>query len=408
MTAVVAPSVRGDRRLGRVTAAVVWLSAVGQPLLLAALLTQLPSQGRDAWAIPAYSALITTWGILGALLATRRPGNLTGWVVWAIGAVMAASLLGQVWANLSLAEYAGSLPGTAAAAWSAWAFIPSLACAMLLLPLLFPDGDLPSRRWRVVAAWFAVALAAVAVGQIIRPGAIDGAAGFTNPTGVAGLEDLSGAILSVGNIGVVAGLPVAIAAAVQRYRHGTRLARQQLKWFGSAAGLAALGLIGATVLPEPFGGLSFVVATVALGLVPVAIGIAILRYRLYDIDRIISRTIGWALVSGVVGAAFVFVVVALQAVLTGVTQGQTLAVAASTLVAFALFQPVRRRIQQVVDRRFNRSHADAQVALDAFAERLRGRADLTDVRSDVIETVGASVHPRSVGLWVRDGVGSGS
>ena len=144
----------------------------------------------------------------------------------------------------------------------------------------------------------------------------------------------------------------------------------------------------------------------ALAFLPIAIGIAVLRYRLYDIDRLISRTIGWAIVTGIVAAVFVGVVIALQALLAGVTQGETLAVAASTLLAFALFMPLRGRVQRAVDRRFDRARYDGEQLVGAFAERLRDEVDLETIRAEVPATVDAAVRPATVGLWLRERAGA--
>jgi len=152
--------------------------------------------------------------------------------------------------------------------------------------------------------------------------------------------------------------------------------------------------------PSSYSDFFLLVGLLALLALPVAIGVAILRYRLYDIDRIISRTIGWTLVSGLLVTAFAIVVVGLQATLAGVTQGDTLAVAASTLVAFALFQPVRRTVQRTVDRRFDRARYDAQRTADAFAERLRTEVDLDVLAAELERTVAGTVRPTAASLWL--------
>jgi hypothetical protein len=146
-----------------------------------------------------------------------------------------------------------------------------------------------------------------------------------------------------------------------------------------------------------------VVLGAAIGSIPVAVGVALLRYRLYDIGRIISRTIGWALVTGILVAVFAAGVLGLQAVMAGLTQGETLAVVASTLVAFALFQPLRRRVQVAVDRRFERARYDSERAVVAFSERMRDRIDLTEVETDIAAAVPQALRPGTVGVWVRTG-----
>jgi hypothetical protein len=183
-------------------------------------------------------------------------------------------------------------------------------------------------------------------------------------------------------------------------------------WVAAWAGYAAfVGFLGAVLLavvpiaisPQPgIGGPVWVlVAAVGLLLVPVSVGIAVTRYRLYEIDRLISRTIGWALVTSVLLAVFAVVVVGLQAVLASLTQGDTLAVAASTLVASALFQPVRRRVQRAVDRRFDRARYDGERTAAAFAERLRDQVDLTELKTDIAVTVATALRPSSTELWIR-------
>jgi uncharacterized membrane protein YdcZ (DUF606 family) len=177
--------------------------------------------------------------------------------------------------------------------------------------------------------------------------------------------------------------------------------RQQLKWLIAVAAVAAVAFPVAYIVPAPaITQVAFLVGLLALLALPVAIAIAVLRYHLYEIDRIISRTIGWAVITGVLGAAFVVLVVGLEALLQGQTQGETLAVAASTLAAFGLFQPVRRRVQAAVDRRFDRARYDAQRTADAFAERLRDEVELDVLAAELQRTVEAAIRPSAAALWL--------
>jgi hypothetical protein len=176
--------------------------------------------------------------------------------------------------------------------------------------------------------------------------------------------------------------------------------RQQLRWFVAAVLLAAVPL-PISILPGVGGPQWALVASAGLILVPVSVGIAVTRHRLYEIDRLISRTIGWGLVTGALVAIFAGTVVGLEAILSGVTQGETLAVAASTLVAFALFQPLRRRIQTAVDRRFDRARYDGEQTLTAFAERLRNEVDLPNLERDIARIVVSSLRPASISVWIR-------
>jgi hypothetical protein len=191
-----------------------------------------------------------------------------------------------------------------------------------------------------------------------------------------------------------------------RYRAAGQVERLQLRWFFSSVVLTALALslvaAGVAVDDAALGELPLVAFALAGTMVPIAIGIAILRHHLYDLDRIISRTIGWTVVSGALVGLFGVAVVGLQAVLTGITQGQTLAVAASTLLAFALFQPIRRRVQTTVDRRFDRARYDAEQIVTVFSDRLRHQLDLQALGSEVGRVASASVRPQSVALWLRN------
>ena len=240
------------------------------------------------------------------------------------------------------------------------------------------------------------------------PGPINGNATVQNPFGVPVL----GPWLPTFNaISTLTALPVfvgAFAAVAVRFRRGTNLERQQIKWLLAVALVAAvsfpLAFIAGALFPDPVvGNVGIYVGFAALIALPLAIGVAILRYRLYEIDRLVSRTIGWAIVTGVLAVVFVGLVVTLQAALASVTKEDTLAVAASTLVAFGLFQPLRRRVQRGVDHRFDRARYDGQQTVDAFAERLRNEVDLTTIRASLAATAGQSVRPSSAAVWLTDG-----
>jgi hypothetical protein len=201
---------------------------------------------------------------------------------------------------------------------------------------------------------------------------------------------------------------VVIAGSVSlvvRVRRAVGTERQQLRWIAASFAVLMAAVVSGVALsllvPGAGDGPAWFPAIFALPTVPIAIGIAVLRYRLYEIDRIISRTIAWAVVTGVLGAVFVGVVIALQAALSEVTQGQTLAVAASTLVACALFQPVRGRVQSAVDRRFDRARYDGRRTVDAFAEHLRDEVDLARLSGAVLVTADEAVRPAAAGLWLR-------
>jgi hypothetical protein len=389
-------------RLPRRAAAAVWSLAVGAPIGLVALVLVSPTPDKDAWAIPLYSTIVATWGLTGAFLVTRRPDNRVGWVLFAAGSCMGIALLAQLWAFLSLEAYGGSLPGTLAGATVGLLFVPALFLTMLV-PLLFPDGSLMSRRWAAVVALLISSAVATLVGVAIRPGPVEGMPEFDNPFGVPALAELSRLLVEFGGIGALLCMPAGIVAAILRYRRGDKVERAQMRWFGSVFVLALSMFGAATLLPQPYGQWAWIVASLSLGLIPVAIGIAILRYRLYEIDRIVGRTIAYGVVSAILGALFVGIILAMQALLAPFTKEQTIAVAVSTLAVFALFQPLRRRVQATVDRRFDRSRYDADLTVRTFAARLRGDLDLSTVRGEIVGTATSAVRPTTAGVWIRKG-----
>jgi hypothetical protein len=282
-----------------------------------------------------------------------------------------------------------------------------------VLAITFPSGRLPSGRWGLVSRLALAAALAIILVSLVMPVVSGNLAGYPTSVPVANpfalFPDLPIWQVLTPDTTVLPIIVLMIAAAVSvvgRVRRAGGVERQQLRWFaGSLVLIVAAVLFGfaltAIVPGTADSGAAWLLAIVAFPTVPIAIGIAVNRYRLYEIDRLISRTIGWALVSGVLVAVFAAVVIALQAALSSFTQGQTLAVAASTLIAFALFQPVRRRVQHAVDRRFDRARYDGERTAAAFAERLRDQVDLVALETDVIRTVGVALRPASSGLWIR-------
>jgi hypothetical protein len=339
---------------------------------------------------------------VGSVLAIRVPANAVGLLLVVSALTLGVQNLGAAYAMGSLALAGGSWPGTALAAWldSVLLAVPVLIISVVI-PLIFPDGHLLSGRWR----WAVAAILLSGGGALLATGFAPRVFPYTNlenPFYIEGLEPLLSAIAVPDILGVVV-FPLAIASVVIRYRRGNVVERQQLKWLIAATAFAAIAWIVAilgTTIGSSVGWFGGLLAFVGF---PVAIGIAVLRYRLYEIDRIISRTIAWAVVTGLVVTVFFVAVIALQAVLTDFTQGETVAVAASTLVAAALFQPLRRRVQHVVDRRFDRAAYDARQTVEAFAERLRDEVALDAVVADLHEMVATSIKPTSLALWLRPG-----
>jgi hypothetical protein len=353
--------------------------------------------------------------LVGAILVVRLPGHVIGWLLAVGGLAIALNEGASGLADYGLNAHPGSVPG---AIWFAWlgqlTWVPEIACLFILLPLFYPSGRLPSARWRIVL---------VIAGALVVIGGVSGAfvewapAPYPvgNPLALGGPAAALMTFLNyvVATVLVLAGGALAITSLIVRYRRAAPIERQQLKWFAAVAILTGLG--GAanivTSSPEssaPTGALGTVNAVsgfviyAGLALLPVAIGIAILRYRLYEIDRLISRSISWAVVTVLVAGLFVGLILALQAVLAPLTQSNELAVAGSTLLVFSLFAPIRRRVQRLVDRRFNRSRYDAERTVAAFASRLRDEVDLEQLRAEILATVSTAVEPSSVSLWLRE------
>ncbi|HTC86430.1 MAG TPA: hypothetical protein VK656_06980, partial [Candidatus Acidoferrum sp.] len=311
--------------------------------------------------------------------------------------------------------HAGSLPLAIWLAWlSQWIWAPEMACLFILLPLFYPSGHLPSPRWRAVVVIAGALVVVGSVGSALSPWTPDPYP-VGNPLAPGGpISDLVAFSNSVvATVLVLAGGALAAASLIVRYRRAARIERQQLKWFAAVAliaGVAGTINIGAYIASgaaAPTATLGVIVTVSAfflyagVGFLPAAIGLAILRYRLYEIDRLISRTIGWAALTITVVGLFVGAILALQAVLSPVTRSNELAVAGSTLLVFTMFQPLRRRVQRSVDRRFNRAGYDAEQTVAAFAARLADVVDLEDLREQITKTVAETVEPTSVSIWLR-------
>ena len=346
----------------------------------------------------------TVYAVVGGLLWSRVPGNPIGPMFMAAAWLFSLTFLLDQYAIYGVTTAAGTLPAVGFAAWAGrWLWIPGNALLLCGMPLLFPDGQLPSPRWRPVAAAitvglaFEVATSAIALLPLLQDPSAAVAADPSNAPGLIGW------LAAIGQITLFLVAPVVVlSAVVVRYRSSRGVARQQMRWFTTALVILVAGVIGDELAAGFAPAAQGLVSVVGLVVLPVAIGIAILRYRLYDIDRIISRTIGYLIVTGMLVAVFVGAVLVSQAILGRFLGENPVGVAASTLVVAALFQPLRRRVQRVVDRRFDRARYDGQRTAEAFAERLRDEVDLTTVADDLLVTVDASLRPTFVGTWLRD------
>jgi hypothetical protein len=337
----------------------------------------------------------------------RRPRNRIGWLCCAVGFLVGPAFFAQDYAWYAVVHRPGSLPGGLAMGWlGSWPWFIALVLILVFLLLLFPNGQLVSPRWRPVA-WAAAAwLAFIWVGAAFSPGPLEGTGIPTvlNPLGIRGAEaafTLLEAILAPG-VGLL--MLLSAASMVVRFRRARGAERQQLKWFTYAAVLSVLLFLGFaltgldTRTPSPLGA---VIAALWLMAIPVAIGVALLRYHLFDIDRLINRTLVYGLVTAMLGLVYMGGVVVFSQVLNPAGGDAELAVAASTLVVAALFQPLRRRFQTAVDQRFNRQRYDAARTVEAFSARLRDEIDLDTLSAELLGVVNETMQPTKASLWLR-------
>ncbi len=397
-------------RLRMLALSAAWIIAV--VLVLVGFLESLQTNLSNAAFVGVTLPLVVSTVTVGAVLVNRLPGHIVGWLLLAGGLSLAVSVAAGGLADYGLNQHPGSVPGAVCFAIIAGAtggtFIGLLGG---FVPLYFPTGQLPSPRWRVVALIAIVPTLSPVITNLFGPfPAGTYPADVTNPLALNGIGGQFVALLGPVSVvlGVV-GLLGVIASLVVRYRRAQGVERAQLKWFAYVGLVVVPTLLlaivtgGATTGPMAiFTNVAWAAAIGGLTLMPVTIGIAILRYRLYEIDRLVSRTISWAAVTVVLGASFVLAILVVQTLLAPVTSSNELAVAASTLLVFALFQPIRRRVQRFVDLRFNRARYDADRTISAFAGRLRDEVDLEQLRAEILATVSQTVEPSSVSLWLRE------
>jgi hypothetical protein len=329
----------------------------------------------------------------GFVLVSRRPGNRIGWLALAAGLTLGLRNFADTYEQRALVAARGSWPGGLAAAWvTQWIWIVSLALAAFSF-LLFPTGRLRSRRWRP-AAWFVGAVFALSTAAVMAGAARE----WAHPSASLG-QLVSPPALAALVIGFLAALVVSGSAIVVRFARSTGEERLQLKWFAAAAVLVVVTFI-ALILTNSNSVVAAILNNLALLCLDAAIAIAVLKYRLYEIDRIISRTLAYTIVTGLLVGLYAGLVLLAMGVLSF---SSSVAVAASTLAAAALFSPLRRRVQRAVDRRFNRARYDADQMVTAFAARLKDAVDLDAVQADLAGVVQRALEPAHLSLWVDNG-----
>jgi hypothetical protein len=343
------------------------------------------------------------FAVVGSLLVAKRPTNLIGWIMAAVALMVGIFHAGDTYAAYVMVTYGHPDALATVSAWvGTWYWSLLLALALIYLPLLFPDGRLLSRRWLPVAVLPGIGTVSIVVlGALSETLPVNEAPDYEieNPIGIEGLafvEDLP-------VFGVLSGLLFvsiigAVASVVVRFRRSRGVERQQMKWFVCAAALLLLFPVE-DLLPEIVGSVLLGAVLIAL---PTAIGIAVLRYRLYEIDLLINRTLVYGSLTATLVAFYLVGIVVLQRIFVLLTgQESTLAVVASTLAIAALFVPLRRRVQGFVDRRFYRRKYDARKTLEAFSATLREETDLEALNNDLVGVVRETMQPAHVSLWLR-------
>jgi hypothetical protein len=407
MTAESSMARKAEARLAIFLWVLALLLAVGSAVLMVLNLPVRSDVSYLALLAPGFSTI-------GMVIATRRP-NMVGWLFLAVGLVGAVGAFTGEYTLRTLQAEPGSLPGGAAMAWvSSWIVLCVLALVLLLL-LVFPDGRLPTTRWRPVAWGLVASFGLWILWIMVRPQPIDfEGTKVPNPFGIEVpaypviVGEVLGALdfLVVSVTGVASGL-----APFVRWRRAGPVERLQFKWLvfvvvavplGIAASFASWTVFPAVIGPAADVVLGFVFLAVALAGIPAAVGIAILRHRLYDIDRLINRTLVYGLLTVILGVGYAGVVLVLGQLFGGVTnEPPSWVMAGATLAAAALFQPARRRIQTAVDRRFNRRHYDAAKTIEAFSARLRDQIDLDTLATELHAVVDQTMQPTQASLWLR-------
>src|SRR5215203_973525 len=383
---------------GRAAAWLAWSLVVLSVVLLVgglsfALMTRSSVPERPYYGLVTLSVLALAFSVVGAIIASRQPRNAIGWIFGGVGVTIGFSSFAGDYAEFWLASGFGRgvLVETAAwfASWS-WTLLVYLPTSFLLL--LFPDGRLPSPRWRPVAWCAVLGLIGFLAGYTLEPGPLEDFPRIMNPYGVDSL--ILEAVAVAGAILASASMVASAISLIVRMRRAGRAQRQQIKWLVFVGGVISVWI----------GEVGFALTSIGLLGVPIFTGVAITRYRLYEIDIVINRTLVYGALTTALVAVYFGGVATLQALLralTGQEQQPQLAIVVSTLAIAALFNPLRRRIQAFIDRRFYRNKYDARKTLEAFSLKLRDETDLEALSDDLVGVVRETMQPVHVSLWLR-------
>ena len=404
------PRAPGSGRL----AAGLWLAAAGPAALGVALLVSTPGGGQEGFGFPGFEALLAlVFASVGAVIASRRPDNRIGAILGAVGVMAGLLMLAGQYARIGIVVHPGSLPGAIWAAWlGGWLWVPQTLLSGPLFLLVFPDGRLPSPRWRWVAVATIVAGLVSTAGLAFTIGPIEGFPGLDNPVGLLSPQ-ATDVLALVFNLGLAAATLAAAASLVARFRASQREARLQVKWLAAAGFVLGIALpLGLTV-----GKVGEVAVILALSGIPLATGVAVLRYGLYEIDRIINRTLVYGLLTALLAGLYAASVGLMQQVSRAATGADSdAAIILTTLLVVTAFTPVRARLQTFVDHRFKEDR-DPSVRLGAFTAELQksvSRLDrdrvlrrLLEVILEAVDSLGGRIEllgpDRSAGIVAQAG-----
>jgi hypothetical protein len=382
------------------------LLVAGQIVLVAVLNAEVIGEVVDFVVLTLVTFALVT---VGAVVAVRRRTNPIGWIMVGSGWVLALNSLLSIVARAANAGLADPILGSWAVLVEVVTFIPAFVALLVFLPLFFPDGKLLSPRWRLVVWLMVAGMLAWVLRVIVVPTGYENYPNLTFPISVTVpgwavtvLDLLSGPVLFGPVLGAV------LVSLIMRFRRSSGVTRQQYKWVALPAALLviyvavlneldyseATGVLGVVGVIIPF---IFPIALIGL---PVGVGVAVMRYRLYEIDRLISRTLSYSLVIGLLAVVFAAVAVGIPQLLD-LPDDNTFLIAGATLAAAALFNPLRRHVQASVDRRFNRARFDAQQEVDHFSERLRAELEVDDIAGEMLEVVTKTMQPATASMWIR-------
>jgi hypothetical protein len=401
----------------RVAAWLAW-SLCGLTLILVASVVAFEALFRVSLSGLSLLVFVVPSALVGALVASRQPRNPVGWFFVVSATCWAVNEATGRYAVYGLVIEPGSVPLARLMAWpSTWMWVPGIALIILFLPLYFPDGRLLSPHWRPVlwlalffSVGFGVLFGALYPGEMdeLSPGVGGDVPGVVNPLGIEALRPLDRVTQVDIILAVVLLVSVlcSVASLVVRFRRSSGEERQQMKWltYAAAANFATLLLVMSLPADSAWYRAVNTLSDLVLAGLPVAVGLAVLRYRLYDIDRIINRTLVYGLLTVMLAAVYFGGVATVEAIfraLTGQEQQPQLAIVISTLVIAALFNPLRRRIQSFIDRRFYRKKYDARKTLEVFSAQLRNETDLEALGDDLVGVVRETMQPAHVSLWLR-------